>query len=131
MGGPHSGASKGSDTAISRVAVIGGGITGITTAYLLASEGKTVAVLESCNIGEGTTGQSTGNLYSLVDERLYHIRKHFDEETMRKVCASRQAAARTGCRQNPAPPAGFCFFLVACADIHDLLQRQRRAAALT
>lgn len=73
------------------VAIIGGGITGITTAYCLSKEGKKVVVLEALKIGEGTTGYSTGNLYAVVDERLYQVRKHFDEDTMRKVVASRNA----------------------------------------
>lgn len=74
------------------VAVIGGGITGLTTAYLLAREGKSVVVLEARRIGEGTTGHSTGNLYTLVDERLYEIRSKFDTETMKTVAESRTRA---------------------------------------
>jgi ribulose 1,5-bisphosphate synthetase/thiazole synthase len=46
------------------VAIIGGGITGISTAYNLAKTGKKIAVLEAKKIGKGTTGSSTGNLYA-------------------------------------------------------------------
>lgn len=74
------------------VAVIGGGITGLSTAYLLAREGRNVAVLEARRIGEGTTGHSTGNLYTLVDERLYEVRSKFDTETMKLVAESRARA---------------------------------------
>jgi len=42
------------------VAIVGGGITGITAAYLLASEGKKVIVLETNIVGMSTTGLSTG-----------------------------------------------------------------------
>ncbi|HEX2976860.1 MAG TPA: FAD-dependent oxidoreductase [Bacteroidales bacterium] len=45
------------------VVVIGAGITGISTAYLLAAAGLEVIVLESGKTGKGTTGSSTGNLY--------------------------------------------------------------------
>lgn len=44
------------------VAVVGGGITGITVAALLAQAGRRVAVLEAQGVGAGTTGHSTGNL---------------------------------------------------------------------
>lgn len=74
------------------VAIVGGGITGITSAYLLAKEGKKVAVLESHELAGGTTGDSTGNLYKMVDKRLHHIQSKWDEKTARAVAQSRAAA---------------------------------------
>jgi glycine/D-amino acid oxidase-like deaminating enzyme/nitrite reductase/ring-hydroxylating ferredoxin subunit len=44
------------------VAVVGGGITGVTVAHLLKREGKTVALLELGRIGQGTTGNTTAKL---------------------------------------------------------------------
>lgn len=45
------------------VCIVGGGLTGIYTAYLLAKEGINVALLEAKqSIGIGTTGHSTGKL---------------------------------------------------------------------
>ena len=44
------------------VAIIGGGITGITAAYNLGKAGKRVVVLEAFQVGSGDTGSSTGNL---------------------------------------------------------------------
>jgi len=44
------------------VAVIGGGIVGVTTAFLLKEAGKKVALLEALKIGCGTTGSSTAKL---------------------------------------------------------------------
>jgi glycerol-3-phosphate dehydrogenase len=38
------------------VAIIGGGITGITAAHQLVQAGKKVAVLEARRVGGGTTG---------------------------------------------------------------------------
>lgn len=46
------------------VAVIGAGITGLSTAYLLKKAGKTVAVLDKSTIGGGTTGRTTGKVTS-------------------------------------------------------------------
>lgn len=44
------------------VAIVGGGIAGLTTAYLLKKAGLTVAVLEKHTIGSGTTGGTTGKV---------------------------------------------------------------------
>ncbi|MGY5849674.1 FAD-dependent oxidoreductase [Salegentibacter sp. F14] len=74
------------------VAIVGGGITGITSAYLIAQKGIKVAVLESMEIGGGTTAGSTGNLYTMVDNRLHHIQAKFDKKTAAKVSESRTAA---------------------------------------
>ena len=74
------------------VAIIGGGITGITAALLLSQAGLKTVVLEAWHIGNGTTGNSTGNLYAMVDERLYQIRKNFSEEIMEQVTVSRKSA---------------------------------------
>lgn len=46
------------------VCVIGGGITGISTAYYLAKEGKKVAVLEKDKICSKTSGGTTGKITS-------------------------------------------------------------------
>ncbi len=46
------------------VAVVGAGITGLTTALLLAREGRSVAVVDQGRIGTGTTGHSTAKITS-------------------------------------------------------------------
>jgi glycine/D-amino acid oxidase-like deaminating enzyme/nitrite reductase/ring-hydroxylating ferredoxin subunit len=74
------------------VAIIGGGITGITAGYLLAKAGKKVAVLEAWSVDGGTTGYSTGNLYAPVDEMLHKIESKYNTETIQAVAASRTAA---------------------------------------
>ena len=74
------------------VAVVGAGITGLTTAYLLYQNNLKVAVVEQKRIGMGTTGSSTGNLYAPIDERLFTVESKHDEKTMKEVAASRIAA---------------------------------------
>ncbi|WP_026461968.1 FAD-dependent oxidoreductase [Adhaeribacter aquaticus] len=74
------------------VAIIGGGITGITAASILAKAGKRVAVLEAWQVAKGTTGSSTGNLYAPVGERLHTVETKFNQEVLEKVAASRSAA---------------------------------------
>ncbi|MGM9928033.1 MAG: FAD-dependent oxidoreductase [Bacillus sp. (in: firmicutes)] len=44
------------------VIIVGGGITGITTAYLLVNEGMKVAVLEADSVLNGTTGHTTAKI---------------------------------------------------------------------
>ncbi|MDQ0076552.1 FAD-dependent oxidoreductase [Arthrobacter oryzae] len=47
------------------VAVIGGGIAGLTAALALKRAGQTVAVLEAARVGTGVTGNTTGKVTSL------------------------------------------------------------------
>ena len=58
------------------VAVVGGGITGMTTAALLARAGSSVAVLEARQVGGGTTGASTAKISLLQGTRLSAIADH-------------------------------------------------------
>jgi glycine/D-amino acid oxidase-like deaminating enzyme/nitrite reductase/ring-hydroxylating ferredoxin subunit len=74
------------------VVIIGGGITGMTAAMLLSEAGKKVILLEALDIGLGTTGNSTGNLYVTVDEHLSGLKKRWSTEVMRAVVNSRSAA---------------------------------------
>lgn len=81
-----------SDDIRADVAVIGAGITGLTTAYHLSKAGKKVVILEQFQVGKGTTGSSTGNLYAPIDERLSSILSKHGEDTLRMVAESRLAA---------------------------------------
>ncbi len=74
------------------VIVVGGGITGVTAAHLLAREGKRVVLLEAHRVGKGATGYSTGNLYGTLARRLATIRSKHGDEVLRGVVASRLAA---------------------------------------
>jgi glycine/D-amino acid oxidase-like deaminating enzyme/nitrite reductase/ring-hydroxylating ferredoxin subunit len=74
------------------VAIVGGGITGLTTALRLADEGLRVAVLEAHEIGSGTSGYSTGNLYGTVDQHLAPLRDKWDEGVVRSVVEGRMQA---------------------------------------
>ena len=47
------------------VAVLGGGIVGVSTALLLKRAGMTVAVVEASRVGAGVTGHTTAKLSSL------------------------------------------------------------------
>ncbi|HEX2893247.1 MAG TPA: FAD-dependent oxidoreductase [Marmoricola sp.] len=53
--------------------VVGGGLTGLTTAVLLTRAGMGVAVLEAHSIGSGTTGSSTAKVSLLQGTKLSRI----------------------------------------------------------
>ena len=74
------------------VAIVGGGITGITAALQLIASGKKVALLESYRIGGGTTGFSTGNLYIPIQPYYQKVLSNFDVETVKIVANSRKVA---------------------------------------
>ena len=77
------------------VAVIGGGIAGLTLAYLLKKAGKKVAVFEKHSIGQGVTGFTTAKVTSqhgLVYSELF---KNFDETTAQLYGEANQQAIDT------------------------------------
>src|SRR6267142_1900548 len=59
------------------VAVIGGELTGITTAYLLKKEGAKVALIERQRCAAADTGRTTAHLTYVTDYRLDRLVKTF------------------------------------------------------
>jgi len=57
------------------VCVVGAGIAGLTTAYLLAREGKEVVVLDDGAVGGGETGRTTAHLTSVLDHRYFELER--------------------------------------------------------
>lgn len=52
------------------VCIIGGGIAGLTTAYLLVKAGKQVVLLDDGPIGGGETQRTTAHLSCVIDDRF-------------------------------------------------------------
>ncbi|GAA4888315.1 FAD-dependent oxidoreductase [Tessaracoccus lubricantis] len=65
------------------VVVAGAGLTGLTTALLLARTGLTVAVVEARTVGAVTTGNTTAKLSLLQGTSLSGIRSHQSDKVLR------------------------------------------------
>lgn len=74
------------------VAVVGGGITGITAATLLRRAGKSVAVLEARRIGQGVTGGTTAHLTEALDASYASLTKDFGQDGARLATEASRAA---------------------------------------
>jgi glycine/D-amino acid oxidase-like deaminating enzyme/nitrite reductase/ring-hydroxylating ferredoxin subunit len=72
--------------------IIGGGIAGLTTAYLLAKAGKRVVVIDDGVIGGGETGRTTAHLSNAIDDRIYRVAEWHGEEKARLAVQSHGAA---------------------------------------
>ncbi|MDQ9171192.1 FAD-dependent oxidoreductase [Oxalobacteraceae bacterium R-40] len=66
------------------VCVIGAGIAGLSTAYLLAKEGKQVVLIDAMGIGAGETGRTTAHFFP-PDEWYVDIKKGFGAKKARLI----------------------------------------------
>lgn len=80
------------------VVIIGGGITGLSTALKLSLSGKFCVLIEAREIGFGTTGGTTCHLNTLVDTPYYQIKNDFGEDNARKVARLTNEAIQTAKR---------------------------------
>ena len=74
------------------VCVVGAGIAGLTTAYLLTREGKKVIVLDDGPIGGGMTARTTAHLVTALDDRYYELERLHGEGGARLAAQSHAAA---------------------------------------
>src|SRR5207253_1975592 len=74
------------------VCIVGAGIAGLTTAYLLGREGRRVIVLDDGPIGGGMTARTTAHLSNALDDRFYELERLFGEEGSRAAAESHTAA---------------------------------------
>ncbi|HEX9960998.1 MAG TPA: FAD-dependent oxidoreductase [Pyrinomonadaceae bacterium] len=74
------------------VCIIGGGISGLTTAYLLTKAGKKVVVIDDGTIGGGETSRTTAHLSNALDDRIYRVEKWHGEEKARLAVQSHGSA---------------------------------------
>jgi glycine/D-amino acid oxidase-like deaminating enzyme/nitrite reductase/ring-hydroxylating ferredoxin subunit len=72
------------------VCIVGGGITGLATAYFLTRSGLRTIVLEKGEVGQGQTGRTTAHLSNVIDDRFRHL------ETLHGLEGARLAAESHG-----------------------------------
>lgn len=74
------------------VVVIGAGMTGVTTAYLLKKSGCKVALLDRGRVGGFDTFNTTAHLTCVTDARLHKLVSRFGKDTARLVWDGGRAA---------------------------------------
>lgn len=74
--------------------VIGGGLCGILTAYMLQERGVKTVVLEADRIGSGQSGNTTAKITILHGLKYAHVEKLFGEEGARQYASANQTAVR-------------------------------------
>ena len=74
------------------VCVIGAGMAGLSTAYMLLKEGKTVAILEDGPLAGGESARTTAHLTNCFDDRYFNMEKYHGTEGARIIAQSHTAA---------------------------------------
>src|SRR3569623_1610306 len=72
--------------------VVGAGIAGLTTAYLLAQEGRSVVVLDDGPIAGGETSRTTAHLVNALDDRYFELEVMHGQNGARLAAESHTAA---------------------------------------
>lgn len=68
--------------------IVGGGITGLTTALLLQQQGQKCLLVEAHNPGYGTTGGTTAHLNTFLDTSYPEIDSDFGEKASAQIAAA-------------------------------------------
>jgi glycine/D-amino acid oxidase-like deaminating enzyme/nitrite reductase/ring-hydroxylating ferredoxin subunit len=74
------------------VCIVGAGIAGLTTAYLLLQEGRKVVVVDDGSIAGGETARTTAHLSYALDDRFYQLEKIFGQEGATLAAESHRSA---------------------------------------
>ncbi len=74
------------------VCVVGAGIAGLSTAYVLTKAGKKVIVVDDGPIGGGESGRTTAHLTNAMDDRIYVLEHVHGAEGVRRIVESHGAA---------------------------------------
>ena len=77
------------------VCIVGAGIAGITTAYMLALAGKSVVVIDDGAIGSGETHHTTAHLVNALDDRYFELERFHGARGAKLAASSHTAAIDT------------------------------------
>jgi glycine/D-amino acid oxidase-like deaminating enzyme/nitrite reductase/ring-hydroxylating ferredoxin subunit len=116
------------------VCVVGAGIAGLTTAYLLGREGKSVLVLDDGPLAGGETCRTTAHLVTALDDRYFELERLHGARGARLAALS-HAAAIDRIEQIVAEERIACdferldgFLFVPPGESRDVLDRELEAA---
>lgn len=74
------------------VCVVGAGIAGLTTAYLLSKAGRQVVLVDDGPVGGGASGRTTAHLSFALDDRYFVLEQVHGEDGARIAAESHMAA---------------------------------------
>jgi glycine/D-amino acid oxidase-like deaminating enzyme/nitrite reductase/ring-hydroxylating ferredoxin subunit len=74
------------------VCIVGAGIAGLTTGYLLAKEGKSVVIVDAWGLASGETSRTTAHLTAVLDDRFFELASLFGEEDAKRAAESHMSA---------------------------------------
>ncbi|MCA1614352.1 MAG: FAD-dependent oxidoreductase [Acidobacteria bacterium] len=74
------------------VVIVGAGIAGLSTAYLLARDGRRVVVLDDGPVAGGETCRTTAHVVNALDDRYHELERLFGREGARLAAESHTAA---------------------------------------
>ena len=74
------------------ICIVGGGIAGLTAAYLLLKECKHVCVLEDYELGSGQSGRTTAQFSTVLGDRYFDLEKSHGVEGAKLIAESHGTA---------------------------------------
>ncbi len=77
------------------VAIIGGGLVGVLSAYFLGKAGKKVVLLEKETLGSNASGLTTAFITNYLDTDASDLVRMYGEEKTKKIYASHRTAIET------------------------------------
>ncbi len=77
------------------ILIIGGGITGLTTAYFLNNSKQKITLIDKSTIGMGITAKTTAKITYLQQDIYTKLKKYHGLETSKKYFESQKEAIRT------------------------------------
>lgn len=114
------------------VVVVGAGITGLLTGLLFARAGKSVAVLEARQVGDGTTGHTTAKVSLLQGTKLMRILRKNPPSVARSYVEANlegQQWLRRFCGDHDVPFQDRPAYTYATTDLGEAKARAELAAA--